>query len=182
MRVLRLPDCDRCDERAGRGFGVGAGYSPGAAARETAGDATGRTGNPAGCRAGPKARGAAPVSRGRQDRLYRHSGGRVTIGREARRPPRSCRSSKRRRWRRFKEKNKQLEAAKTKQQTSASIMNDSARLSLEKEVDKLTREVQFLQQEAQSERGALQAELQVEFQRKLNPGARGRSARRRACT
>jgi outer membrane protein len=67
------------------------------------------------------------------------------------------------------EKNKQLEAAKTKQQTSATIMNDSARLSLEKDVDKLTREVQFLQQEAQSERGALQAELQVEFQRKLNP-------------
>ena len=50
------------------------------------------------------------------------------------------------------EKNKQLEAAKTKQQTSSTIMNDSARLSLEKEVDKLTREVQFLQQEAQSER------------------------------
>ena len=51
-------------------------------------------------------------------------------------------------------------------------MNDSARLSLEKEVDKLTREVQFLQQEAQSERQALQTELQVEFQRKLNPGSR----------
>jgi outer membrane protein len=67
------------------------------------------------------------------------------------------------------EKNKQLEAARTKQQTSSTIMNDSARLSLEKEVDKLTREVQFLQQEAQSERQALQAELQVEFQRKLNP-------------
>jgi len=67
------------------------------------------------------------------------------------------------------EKNKALEAAKTKQATSSTIMNDSARLALEKEVDKLTREVQFLQQEAQSERGALQAELQVEFQRKLNP-------------
>ncbi len=48
-------------------------------------------------------------------------------------------------------------------------MNDSARLALEKEVDKLTREIQFLQQEAQSDRQALQAELQVDFQRKLNP-------------
>lgn len=67
------------------------------------------------------------------------------------------------------EKNKQLESAKTKQQTSGTLMNDSARLSLEKEVDKLTREVQFLQQEAQSDRQALQAELQVDFQRKLNP-------------
>ena len=66
-------------------------------------------------------------------------------------------------------KTKQLEDAKTKQQTSSTIINDAARLSLEKEVDKLTREVQFLQQEAQSERNALQTELQVEFQRKLNP-------------
>jgi Skp family chaperone for outer membrane proteins len=66
-------------------------------------------------------------------------------------------------------KNKQLEDARTKQQTSSNIMNDSSRLALEKEVDKLTREVQFLQQEAQSERNALQTELQVEFQRRLNP-------------
>jgi Skp family chaperone for outer membrane proteins len=36
-------------------------------------------------------------------------------------------------------------------------------------VDKLTREVQFMQQEAQAERNQLQTELQVEFQRKLNP-------------
>jgi outer membrane protein len=66
-------------------------------------------------------------------------------------------------------KNKQLDDARTKQQTSSNIMNDSSRLALEKEVDKLTREVQFLQQEAQSERNALQTELQVDFQRKLNP-------------
>lgn len=66
-------------------------------------------------------------------------------------------------------KTKQLEDAKTKQQTSSTIINDAARLSLEKEIDKLTREVQFLQQEAQSERAALQNELQIEFQRKLNP-------------
>jgi Skp family chaperone for outer membrane proteins len=66
-------------------------------------------------------------------------------------------------------KNKQLEDARNKQQTSSTIMNDSSRLALEKEVDKLTREVQFLQQEAQADRNALQTELQVDFQRKLNP-------------
>ncbi len=66
-------------------------------------------------------------------------------------------------------KNKQLEDARQKQKTSPTIMNDSSRLSLEKEVDKLTREVQFLQQEAQADRNALQTELQVEFQRRLNP-------------
>jgi Skp family chaperone for outer membrane proteins len=67
------------------------------------------------------------------------------------------------------EKNKALETAKTKQATGATIMNDQARLALEKEVDKLTREVQFLQQEFQSDSQALQSELQIEFQRKLNP-------------
>ena len=66
-------------------------------------------------------------------------------------------------------KNKLLEDARTKLQSSSGIMNDQARLGLEKEVDKLTREVQFMQQEAQSERNQLQTELQVEFQRKLGP-------------
>jgi outer membrane protein len=66
-------------------------------------------------------------------------------------------------------KNKQLEDARTKLQSSSGIMNDQARLALEKDVDKLTREVQFMQQEAQSERNQLQEELRVEFQRKLAP-------------
>jgi outer membrane protein len=66
-------------------------------------------------------------------------------------------------------KNKQLEDTRAKLQTSGSIMNDQARLSAEKEVDKLTREVQFMQQEAQSERTQLSNELQMEFQRKLAP-------------
>jgi outer membrane protein len=67
------------------------------------------------------------------------------------------------------EKNKALEAARTKQATATTVMNDSARLALEKEVDKLTREVQFAQQEAQSEMTALQNELQLDFQRKVGP-------------
>jgi outer membrane protein len=66
-------------------------------------------------------------------------------------------------------KNKQLEDGRNKLQSSAGIMNDQARLALEKDVDKLTREVQFMQQEAQSEIAQLQNELQVEFQRKLGP-------------
>ena len=60
-------------------------------------------------------------------------------------------------------------------------MNDSARLALEKEVDKLNREMQFAQQEMQSDLQALQTELQVDFQRKLGPIVE-RSRRRRACT
>jgi outer membrane protein len=65
-------------------------------------------------------------------------------------------------------KTKQLEEARTKQ-TGASIMNDAARMALEKEIDKLTREVQYMQQEAQAERNALQNELMADFQRKLAP-------------
>jgi outer membrane protein len=67
------------------------------------------------------------------------------------------------------EKNKALDSARSKQQSSVGIMNDTARLALEKEIDKLTREVQFAQQEAQSEVQQLQTELQVDFQKKLNP-------------
>jgi Skp family chaperone for outer membrane proteins len=67
------------------------------------------------------------------------------------------------------EKNKALDSARQKQQSSVGIMNDTARLALEKEIDKLTREVQFAQQEAQSEVQQLQTELQVDFQKKLNP-------------
>jgi outer membrane protein len=66
-------------------------------------------------------------------------------------------------------KNKQLEDARTKLQSTSGIMNDQARLALEKDVDRLTREVQFMQQEAQSERQQLTNELQMEFQRKLGP-------------
>jgi outer membrane protein len=66
-------------------------------------------------------------------------------------------------------KSKVLDDARTKQTTGGSLMNEQARLALDKEVDKLTREVQYMQQEAQAERTQLTNELQVEFQRKLNP-------------
>ena len=98
----------------------------------------------------------------------------------ARRPRSRSRSSRRRRSARSA-KNKAARIARTKLSSSAGIMNDQARLALEKEVDKLTREVQFMQQEAESERKQLRTELQVEFQRKLDPCSR-RSARRRGCT
>ena len=66
-------------------------------------------------------------------------------------------------------KNKALEAARTKRSTGSAVLNESAQLALDREIDKLTREVQYLQQEAQAERNELQEELRVEFQRKLAP-------------
>jgi len=66
-------------------------------------------------------------------------------------------------------KNKALEAARTKRSTGSAVLNESAQLALDREIDKLTREVQYLQQEAQAERNELQEELRMDFQRKLAP-------------
>jgi outer membrane protein len=66
------------------------------------------------------------------------------------------------------EKNKQLQALQTRQQ-SAGVLNDTARQQLDKDIDRLQREIQFAQQSAQAEMQDLQNELQGEFQKKLLP-------------
>jgi outer membrane protein len=67
------------------------------------------------------------------------------------------------------EKNKALQAAQTKLQQGGSVLNDQARGQLEKEIEKMNREIQFFQQDAQTEGQELQNQLQTEFQEKLNP-------------
>lgn len=67
------------------------------------------------------------------------------------------------------EKNKALTAAQTKLQQGVSVMSDDARAALEKDIDRMTREMQFLTQNAQAEVQELQQELQVEFQKALTP-------------
>lgn len=67
------------------------------------------------------------------------------------------------------EKNKTLTAAQQKLQTQASVMNDDARAALEKEIDRMTRELQFLTQNAQAEVQELQQQLQADFQKQLEP-------------
>jgi outer membrane protein len=67
------------------------------------------------------------------------------------------------------EKNKQLQGMQTKLQQGGSVLNDQARGQLEKDIEKLNREIQFFQQDAQSDRNELQNQLQVDFQEKLNP-------------
>jgi Skp family chaperone for outer membrane proteins len=66
------------------------------------------------------------------------------------------------------EKNKQLQALQTKQQ-SAGVLNETARAQLDKDIDRLQREIQFAQQNAQAEWNDLQNELMTEFQKKLVP-------------
>jgi outer membrane protein len=67
------------------------------------------------------------------------------------------------------DKNKQLQALTTKRDTSVGVMNDAARAQLEKDIDKLQRDIQFAQSNAQADLQDMQNELQGEFQKKLIP-------------
>ncbi|HXH06007.1 MAG TPA: OmpH family outer membrane protein [Vicinamibacterales bacterium] len=68
------------------------------------------------------------------------------------------------------EKNKQLQAAQQKLAQSGTVLSDQARSQLEKEIDRMQREIQFAQQTAQAEIQDLTQELQQEFfQKKLLP-------------
>ena len=67
------------------------------------------------------------------------------------------------------EKNKQLQTAQTKLQQGGSVLNDQARAQLDKDIEKLNRDIQFFQQDANTELQELQNQLQGEFQEKLNP-------------
>ena len=66
-------------------------------------------------------------------------------------------------------KQKALEAARSKLLQGGTVLSDQARGQMEKDIDKMTRELQFAQQEAQSEQQQLTAELQTDFQTRLNP-------------
>ena len=67
------------------------------------------------------------------------------------------------------DKAKLLQGNQQKLQTSGSVMNEAARSQLEKEIEKMNRDIQFFQQDAQTEGQELQNQLQQEFQDKLNP-------------
>lgn len=67
------------------------------------------------------------------------------------------------------EKSKALQGNQTKLQTGGSVMSDTARGQLEKEIDRQQRELERLQQDAQAELNELQQDLQGEFQKKLLP-------------
>jgi outer membrane protein len=66
-------------------------------------------------------------------------------------------------------KQKALDAARTKLAQGGTVLSDQARGQMEKDIDKMGRELQYAQQEAQSEQQALTQELQNEFQMHLNP-------------
>ena len=69
----------------------------------------------------------------------------------------------------LQDKQKALTALQTKLQQGAMVMSDQARGQLEKEITKLSRELQSAQEDAQQEQQQLTQELQNEFQQKLYP-------------
>ncbi|MGH9312368.1 MAG: OmpH family outer membrane protein, partial [Vicinamibacterales bacterium] len=67
------------------------------------------------------------------------------------------------------EKNKALQAAQQKLAQSGTVLNDSARAQLEKDIDRMQREIQFAQQNAQAEVQDLTQDLQQDFQNRVIP-------------
>jgi outer membrane protein len=67
------------------------------------------------------------------------------------------------------EKNKQLQATQQKLTTGGSVLNDTARDQLQKDVDRMQRDIQFTQQNAQAEYNELQEDLRNDFQKRLMP-------------
>jgi Skp family chaperone for outer membrane proteins len=66
-------------------------------------------------------------------------------------------------------KQKAVEALRSKLLQGGTVLSDSARGQMEKDIERMARELQFAQQEAQSEQTSLTTELQNEFQTRLNP-------------
>jgi outer membrane protein len=67
------------------------------------------------------------------------------------------------------QKAKDLQSNQQKLDTSGSVMSETARAALEKDIDRQTKEGERFQQDAQQEVNELQQELQDDFQRKLFP-------------
>jgi outer membrane protein len=67
------------------------------------------------------------------------------------------------------ERTKALQAQQQKLQSGSGVMSDAARVALEKDIERLNRELERFQQDAQVDVNELQAELQQEFQKKLLP-------------
>ena len=67
------------------------------------------------------------------------------------------------------EKNKQLQVAQQKFESSGPVMSDAARAQLQKEIERLQIDLQRFTEDAQQEVTTLQNQLQEEFQRRLTP-------------
>ena len=67
------------------------------------------------------------------------------------------------------EKNKQAQALQTKLQQGGTVLSEQARAQNEKELQRLQRELQGMQEDAQQELQEMTNQLQADFQTRLNP-------------
>lgn len=67
------------------------------------------------------------------------------------------------------EKTKQAQALQTKIQQGGTVLNDQARAQAEKDLQRLQRELQAMQEDAQQELQEMTQKLQGDFQERLNP-------------
>ena len=67
------------------------------------------------------------------------------------------------------DKQKALQASQQKLQTGGSVMSETARAQLEKDIDRQQRDLERLQQDAQSDINEMTQEVQTEFNKKLFP-------------
>lgn len=67
------------------------------------------------------------------------------------------------------DKTKALQGAQEKLQKGGAVMSEQARAQLEKDIERQTRDLQRVQQDAQAQLAEIQRELQAEFQKKLLP-------------
>jgi Skp family chaperone for outer membrane proteins len=69
----------------------------------------------------------------------------------------------------LQEKTKALQSNQQKLQQGAAVLNDAARAQAQKEIDRLTVEIDRFQEDANADIQELQQQLQAEFQEKLRP-------------
>ena len=69
----------------------------------------------------------------------------------------------------LQDKNKQLQTAQQKLASSGTVLNDAARGQLEKEINRMQRDITSAQQDAQAEVQELTQDLQEQFRQKLIP-------------
>jgi len=69
----------------------------------------------------------------------------------------------------LQDKNKQLQALTTKRDTGGAVLSEAARAQLDKDIEKMQRDIQFDQSNAQAEVTDLNNELQNDFQKRLIP-------------
>jgi outer membrane protein len=69
----------------------------------------------------------------------------------------------------IQQKQKQAQDIQTKLQQGGSVLSDAARAQQEKDLQRLQRELQGMQEDANTEVQELQQQLQAEFLKKLNP-------------